>query len=105
MTLFLGMIYNVNGDLRSSMLIDGTAEARLADIFTVMDSRTFPKRESEEIVGGPGRLKTLVKDRKVRVEYKANGRSYYNASDVLSFAKVRKGNGNEKKNDSQRATA
>lgn len=41
------MIYEVNGDLRSSMLIDGTAEARLADILTIMDSRTFPKRESE----------------------------------------------------------
>ena len=45
------MIYEVNGDLRSSMLIDGTAEARLADILTIMDSRTFPKRESEKIVG------------------------------------------------------
>lgn len=105
MTLFLGMIYNVNGDLRSSMLIDGTAEARLADIFTVMDSRTFPKRESEEIVGGPGRLKSLVNSQRVRVEYKSNGRSYYNASDVLSFAKVRKGGNHEKKDDSHRATA
>ena len=45
------MIYEVNGDLRSSMLIDGTAEARLADILTIMDKRTFPKRESERIVG------------------------------------------------------
>lgn len=32
------MIYEVNGDLRSSMLIDGTAEARLADILTIMVS-------------------------------------------------------------------
>ena len=54
------MIYEVNGNLRSSMLIDGTAEARLADILTIMDKRTFPKRESERIVGGPGRLKALV---------------------------------------------
>lgn len=30
------MIYEVNGDLRSSMLIDGTAEARLADILTII---------------------------------------------------------------------
>ena len=59
------MIYEVNGDLRSSMLIDGTAEARLADILTIMDKRTFPKRESERIVGGPGRLKTLVSSRRV----------------------------------------
>ena len=92
------MIYEVNGDLRSSMLIDGTAEARLADILTIMDSRTFPKRESEKIVGGPGRLRVLVNTQRVRVEYKSNGRSYYNASDVLSFAKVRKGKNNEKKN-------
>ena len=95
------MIYEVNGNLRSSMLIDGTAEARLADILTIMDKRTFPKRESERIVGGPGRLKALVNSRRVRVEY---GRSYYNASDVLSFAKVRKGRSHEK-NNSQRAIA
>ena len=98
------MIYEVNGDLRSSMLIDGTAEARLADILTIMDSRTFPKRESEKI-GGPGRLRVLVNTQRVRVEYKSNGRSYYNASDVLSFAKVRKGKNNEKKNHYKRATA
>lgn len=99
------MIYEVNGDLRSSMLIDGTAEARLADILTIMDSRTFPKRESEKIVGGPGRLRVLVNTQRVRVEYKSNGRSYYNALDVLSFAKVRKGKNNEKKNHYKRATA
>ena len=93
------MIYEVNGDLRSSMLIDGTAEARLADILTIMDSRTFPKRESEKIV------RVLVNTQRVRVEYKSNGRSYYNASDVLSFAKVRKGKNNEKKNHYKRATA
>lgn len=97
------MIYEVNGDLRSSMLIDGTAEARLADILTIMDSRTFPKRESEKIVGGPGRLRVLVNTQRVRVEYKSNGRSYYNASDVLR--KVRKGKNNEKKNHYKRATA
>lgn len=98
------MIYEVNGNLRSSMLIDGTAEARLADILTIMDKRTFPKRESESIVGGPGRLRTLVNSQKVRVEFKSNGRSYYNASDVLSFAKVRKERKYEK-NNSHRATA
>ena len=91
------MLYEVNGDLRSSMLIDGTAEARLADILTIMDKRTFPKRESEKIVGGPGRLRALVNAQRVR--------SYYNASDVLSFAKVRKGKNNEKKNHYKRATA
>ena len=40
------MIYEVNGNLRSSMLIDGTAQERLADILTIMDNRTVPKRES-----------------------------------------------------------
>lgn len=47
----------------------------------------------------------LVNTQRVRVEYKSNGRSYYNASDVLSFAKVRKGKNNEKKNHYKRATA
>lgn len=103
------MIYKVNNDLRCSMLIDGTAEARLADILFVMDKRTFPKRESEEIVGGPGRLQTLVDSQKVRVEYRDNGRSYYNASDVLSFAKARRSRTpkteKNEKNNSERAIA
>lgn len=55
------MIYEVNGDLRSSMLIDGTAEARLADILTIMDKRTFPKRESERIVGWAGKIESFSK--------------------------------------------
>lgn len=103
------MIYNVNGNLRCSMLYDGTAEARLADIFLIMEKRTFPKRESEGIVGGPGRLQRLVNEQKVRMECRSNGRSYYNASDVLRHALIkhkqsRKMRKNEKDN-SNRATA
>lgn len=103
------MIYKVNNELRCSMLYDGTAEAILADIFQIMDCRTFPKRESESIVGGPGRLQRLVNEQKVRVECKNNGRSYYNASDVLRHALIkhkqpRKARKNEK-NNSNRATA
>lgn len=104
------MIYKVNNELRSTMLIDGTAEARLADILQVMDKRTFPKRVSESIVGGPGRLQNLVNAQKVRIECKSNGRSYYNASDILRHAIVktrvsRKIKKNHEKNNSQRATA
>ena len=79
------MNYTVNGQLRTSILYDGTAEARLADILQVMDSRTFPKRESEGIVGGPKRLQNLVNEMKVRVECR-NNRTYYNASDILRHA-------------------
>ncbi|WP_291587237.1 hypothetical protein [Bacteroides sp.] len=82
------MIYEVNGNLRCSILFDGTAEARLSDILTVMDSHTFPKRESEGIVGGPGRLQKLVDEKKVRMECR-NNREYYNASDVLRHAIVK----------------
>lgn len=82
------MNYSVNNQIRTSILFDGTAEARLADILQVMDSRTFPKREAEGIVGGPGRLKKLVDDMKVRMECR-KGRSYYNASDVLRHAIVK----------------
>lgn len=104
------MIYKVNNELRSTMLIDGTAEARLADILQVMDKRTFPKRESESIVGGPGRLQKLVNEQKIRMECKSNGRSYYNASDVLRHAivktrvsrKIRKGH---EKNNHKRSVA
>lgn len=83
------MNYLVNGNLRTSILFDGTAEARLADILSVMDSRTFSKRESQGIVGGPGRLQKLVDENKVRIDYKPNGRIYYNASDILRHAIVK----------------
>lgn len=104
------MIYKVNNELRSTILIDGTAEARLADIFQVMDSRTFPKRESETIVGGPGRLRKLVETRKVRMISKANGRSYYNASDILRHAiaksrSSRKIKNNHEKDNKKRSVA
>lgn len=82
------MNYTVNGGLRTSILFDGTAEARLADILNVMDSRTFPRRESEGIVGGPKKLQKLVDCDKIRVEFR-NKREYYNASDVLRHALVR----------------
>lgn len=85
------MIYEVNGDLRSSMLIDGTAEARLADILTIMDKRTFPKRESEKIVGGPGRLRVLVNTQRVRVEYKSNGEKLLQCFGCVELCKSKKG--------------
>lgn len=50
------MNYTVNNQLRTSILFDGTAEARLADILTIMDTHTFGKREAAKIVGGIGRL-------------------------------------------------
>jgi len=40
------MNYTVNNQLRTSILSDGTAEARLADILAIMDTHTFGKREA-----------------------------------------------------------
>lgn len=91
------MMYNVNNELRSTILFDGTAEARLADILLVMEQRTFAKREAMEIVGGPGRLRRLCENRKVRFEIRPNGRSYFNASDILRHAIYRR-----KRNESKR---
>lgn len=91
------MIYSVNNDIRSTILFDGTAEARLADILLVMEKRTFAKREAMEIVGGPGRLRRLCESQKVRFEIRSNGRSYFNASDILRHAILRKKGGNHGK--------
>lgn len=54
------MNYTVNNQLRTSILFDGTAEARLADILAIMDTHTFGKRETAKIVGGIGRLIRLI---------------------------------------------
>ncbi len=83
------MIYQVNNHLRCTILMDGTAEARLADSFQPVDGRTFSRRVSESIVGGHGQLRRLVREQKVRVTKKPCGRNYYNASDVLRYAVVK----------------
>ena len=36
----------------NQILIDGTAEARLADIMAIMDLETFGQRKSAKLVGG-----------------------------------------------------
>lgn len=106
------MIYEVNGDLRSSMLIDGTAEARLADILMIMEFKTFGKNEAASIVGGRGRLIRLMDEGKIRIDKptnKQNGKWFCNAADVLRYAvvKVRQPRKIKKheKNNSQRAIA
>lgn len=100
------MIYKVNNELRSTMLIDGTAEARLADILIVMERKTFGRNEAASIVGGRGKLIRLMDEGKVRVEKptnKQNGKWFCNAADVLRYAVVkvrqpRKKSRNEKNN-------
>ena len=74
------MNYTVNNQLRTSILFDGTAEARLADILTIMDTHTFGKREAAKIVGGIGRLIRLIEENKIRSD---------NASDVLRYAQTK----------------
>lgn len=77
---------------RMNILIDGTAESRLADILFIMEDETFGFRKSASIVGGRGRLTKLIVDGKVRCEKPLNvqnAKCYCNASDVLRHAKVR----------------
>lgn len=106
------MMYSCNNQLRSTMLIDGTAEARLADIFAIMDRETFGQRKAASLVGGLARLIRLIEDGKIRSDKltnKQNGKWYCNAADVLKYAVIkhkqpRKARKNEK-NNSNRATA
>lgn len=106
------MIYTVNNELRTTMLIDVKAEEKLADILILMNDKTFGQRESASIVGGRGRLYRLVEDGKIRVEKptnKQNGKWFCNASDVLrhalvSYRKPRKAKRHEKNSD-KRVTA
>lgn len=100
------MMYPCNNQLRSTMLIDGTAEARLADIFAIMDRETFGQRKAAALVGGLSRLVRLIEDDKIRSDKptnKQNGKWYCNAADVLKYAVIkhkqpRKTNKNEKAN-------
>ena len=95
------------------MFIDGTAEARLADILTIMECKTFGRNEAASIVGGRGKLIKLMDEGKIRVSKptnKQNGKWFCNAADVLRYAIVkikqpRKNKKYESKNDSHRATA
>ncbi|MEF2945372.1 MAG: hypothetical protein U0O40_17740, partial [Phocaeicola dorei] len=86
------MNYTVNNQLRTSILFDGTAEARLADILTIMDTHTFGKREAAKIVGGIGRLIRLIEENKIRSDKPTcaqNGKWFCNASDVLRYAQTK----------------
>lgn len=77
---------------RMNILINGTAESRLADILYIMEDETFGFRKSASIVGGRGRLTKLIVAGKVRCDKPLNvqnAKCYCNASDVLRYAKVR----------------
>lgn len=73
----------------NKILIDGTAEARLADIMAIMDRETFGQRKSARLVGGLKRLMRLMEDGKIRSDKptdKQNGKWFCNAADVLKYA-------------------
>ena len=97
---------------RMNILIDGTAESRLADILYVMEVETFGFRKSASIVGGRGRLTRLIIAGKVRCDKPLNvqnAKCYCNASDVLRHAMVRvkvrsKRKSNEKDNNKRVAS-
>lgn len=85
------MIYEVNGDLKTTVLTDESVDERLNTIFTVMNSKTFGQREAAEIVGGRGRLFRLIGMEKIRAEKRTksqNGKWFCNAADVLRHARV-----------------
>ena len=106
------MIYTHNNQWRSTILIDGTAEAKLADVLFIMEMKLSVKRKSASLVGGLGRLIKLIEEGKIRSDKptnKQNGKWFCNAADVLKFAisnvENREKTRNMKKNDSQRAIA
>ena len=59
------MIYKVNDQLRSTILDDNTAEARLENILAVMEQETFGQRKAAMMVGGLKRLERLMEEGKV----------------------------------------
>lgn len=82
------------------------AESKLAQIFIVMNDKTFGRREAETIVGGYSRLLRLIGAGKIRAEKRSSAQSgkwYCNAADVLRYASVsyqkpRKTKSNDKNN-------
>lgn len=73
----------------NQILIDGTAEARLADIMAIMDLETFGQRKSAKLVGGLKRLLRLMEEGKIRTDKPTNsqnGKWFCNAADVLKYA-------------------
>ena len=78
------MIYQHNNELRKELLDADTAVRLLKNILQQMETEEFGKRKSERIVGGPKKLVELVENGAIRVRT-ANGREYYNGSDVLMY--------------------
>ena len=48
------MIYSCNNQLKSTILIDGTPDMKLANILAIMDRETFGQRKAASMVGGLG---------------------------------------------------
>ena len=87
------MIYTHNNHWRSTMLIDGTAEAKLADVLFIMENETFGQRKAASYVGGLGRLFRLIEEGKIRSDKptnRQNGKWFCNAADVQKYAVVKR---------------
>lgn len=82
------MIYQHNNELRTTLLHDETASVLLKNILQQMENEEFGLRKSERVVGGPKTLRDLVENGAIRVRMDVNGRSYYNASDVLMYCRA-----------------
>ena len=86
------MIYSCNNQLKSTILIDGTPDMKLANILAIMDRETFGQRKAASMVGGLGRLLQLIEEGKIRSDKptnKQNGKWFCNAADVLKFAVIK----------------
>lgn len=81
------MTYYNNNNLRATLVHDENASALLKKILTQMDYEEFGLRKAERLVGGPKTLVRLVEHGAIRMRVESNGRSYYNASDVLLYCR------------------
>ena len=87
------MIYELNGKLMNTILVDNSAEMLLENILLAMEEETFCKDKASKIVGGARKLESLIRSgeiRAVKTSEKQNGKWYCKASDVLRHCVNRK---------------
>ncbi len=87
------MIYELNGKLMSTILVDNSSEMLLENILAFMENETFCKDKAAKIVGGEKKLESLIRSGEIRAEKltaKQNGKWFCKASDVLRHCVVKK---------------
>ena len=87
------MIYELNGKLMSTLLVDNSAEMLLENILLAMEDEFFCKDKASRIVGGEKKLESLIRSGEIRADKptgKQNGKWFCRASDVLRHCVGRK---------------